>query len=149
MFISEEYDMDRRKARQIKFFVGMAVVILLLGLSMDSIGGFLNPLKFVSEVTAQPEQYMNRNVQVVGFIVEGTWQQTGSNDYEFDLTDGNATVNVEYTGEIPGTFKPGVGITVIGTLVSPDKVVANKLLAKCPSKYEQDIRSTLESKKAV
>ncbi len=141
--------MNRRKARQIKFVLGMAVVLLLVGLSLNSIGNFLNPLKFVSEVTAQPEQYLNRNVQVVVFIVEGTWQQTGPNDYAFELTDGNATVNVEYAGDIPGTFKPGVGITVIGTFVSPDRVVANKLLAKCPSKYEQDIRSTIESKKTV
>ncbi|MEE8358701.1 MAG: cytochrome c maturation protein CcmE, partial [Candidatus Hydrothermarchaeales archaeon] len=67
--------------------------------------------------------------------------------YTFRLTDGNATIDVEYTGDVPGTIKPDVGVTVIGTLVSPDKVVANKLLLKCPSKYEQDIRDTIESKK--
>lgn len=138
--------MDRKKAKQVKLIVGIAFIILLLGMSADAIGDFLNPLKFVSEVTAQPEEYLNRNVQVVGFIVEGTWQQVGPSSYKFKLTDGNATVDVEYTGDIPGTFKPGIGITVIGTLVTPDQVVANKLLAKCPSKYEQDIRSTIESK---
>lgn len=138
--------MPGKKGKQTKLLVGIVIVILLLVLSLDSIGSFLNPLKFVSEVTAQPEVYLNKNVQVVGFIVNGTWEETGPKEYAFRLTDGNATIDVEYKGDIPGTFKPGIGITVIGTLVTPDKVVANKLLAKCPSKYEQSIRDTLDSK---
>ncbi len=139
--------MDRKKAKQVKLIVGVSIIILLLAISANAIGDFLDPMKLVSEVTAQPEDYLNRNIQVVGFIVEGTWQKTGPNTYIFRLTDGNATIDVEYTGDVPGTIKPDVGVTVIGTLVSPDKVVANKLLLKCPSKYEQDIRDTLESKK--
>lgn len=139
--------MDRKKAKQVKLVVGVSIIILMLAISADAIGDFLDPLKLVSEVTAQPEDYLNRNIQVVGFIVEDTWQKTGPNTYIFRLTDGNATIDVEYTGDVPGTIKPDVGVTVIGTLVSPDKVVANKLLLKCPSKYEQDIRDTIESKK--
>jgi cytochrome c-type biogenesis protein CcmE len=136
--------LDRQEKKKIKLAAGIVIVVLLLLMSIDAIGNFLNPLKFVSEVTAQPEEYLNRNVQVVGVIVDGTWEQVGLNTYTFKLTDGNATVDVEYTGDIPGTFKPGVGITVIGSLVSPDKVVANKLLAKCPSKYEQTLKDAKE-----
>ncbi len=132
--------MDRQQKKKAKLAIGIAVVIILLLVSINSIGNFLNPLKFVSEVTAQPEEYMNRNVQMVGVIVEGTWQQVGGNTFTFQLTDGNDTVDVEYTGDVPGTFKPGVGITVIGNLVEPKKVVANKLLAKCPSKYEETLK---------
>jgi cytochrome c-type biogenesis protein CcmE len=137
---------NRAKSKKVKLFSGISLIIILLAMSVNAIGDFLNPLKFVSEVTAQPEEYINRNVQVVGFIEEGTWEQVGLSSYKFRLTDGNATVDVEFTGDIPGTFKPGVGITVIGTLVTPQKVVANRLLAKCPSKYEQSIKDTMESK---
>ncbi len=139
--------MDKKKAKQVKLIEGVSIIILLLAMSANAIGDFLDPMKLVSEVTAQPEDYLNRNIQVIGFIVEGTWQKTGPNTYIFRLTDGNATIDVEYTGDVPGTIKPDVGVTVIGTLVSPDKVVSNKLLLKCPSKYEQDIRDTIESKK--
>lgn len=132
--------LNRHEKKKVKLAIGILAVVLLLLFSIDSIGNFLNPLKFVSEVTAKPEEYLNRNVQVVGVIVEGTWEQVGPNSFIFKLTDGNATVDVEYIGDVPGTFKPGVGITVIGTLVSPDKVVANKLLAKCPSKYEETLK---------
>ncbi|RMF91788.1 MAG: cytochrome c maturation protein CcmE [Methanobacteriota archaeon] len=136
--------MDQKQKKKVKLAAGILIVVLLILASINSIGNFLNPLKFVSEVTAQPEQYLNRNVQVVGVIVEGTWQQTGPNTFTFQLTDGNDTVDVVYTGDVPGTFKPGVGITVIGTLVSEDKVVANKLLAKCPSKYEETLKDAQE-----
>jgi cytochrome c-type biogenesis protein CcmE len=131
--------LNRREKKRLKLTIGVIAVIILLFISVDSIGNFLNPLKFVSEVTAQPDEYLNRNVQVVGVIVEDTWEQVGPNTYHFKLTDGNATVDVEYTGDVPGTFKPGVGITVIGSLVTPDKVEAHKLLAKCPSKYEETL----------
>ncbi len=137
--------MDRLQKKKAKLAIGAVVILILLLVSMNSIGNFLNPLKFVSEVTAAPDEYLNRNVQVVGVIVDGTWEQTGLNTFEFQLTDGNATVNVVYTGDIPGTFKPGVGITVIGILTAPDKVEAHKLLAKCPSKYEE----TLQDAKAA
>ncbi len=139
--------MNRQKKKQVKLTLGILLVILLLFLSIDAIGNFLNPLKFVSEVTAQPEEYLNRNVQVVGVIVDGTWEQVGPNSYVFKLSDGNDTIDVEYTGDVPGTYNPGVGITVIGNLVSPDKVVANKLLAKCPSKYEQTLKDAKEQGK--
>lgn len=139
--------MNKKKAKQVKLIVGVSIIILMLAISANAIGDFLDPMKLVSEVTSRPEDYLNRNIQVIGFIVEDTWQKTGLNTYIFRLTDGNATIDVEYTGDVPGTIKPDVGVTVIGTLVSPDKVVANKLLLKCPSKYEQDIRDTIESKK--
>jgi len=132
--------LDAREKRKLKLVLGIVVVVALLLFSMNSIGQFLNPLKFVSEVTAQPEQYMHRNVQVVGVIVNNTWRQVGPNSYTFRLTDGNSTIDVEYTGDVPGTFKPGIGVTVIGTLVAPDKVMANKLLVKCPSKYEETLK---------
>ncbi|MEE8358540.1 MAG: cytochrome c maturation protein CcmE, partial [Candidatus Hydrothermarchaeales archaeon] len=118
--------MDRKKAKQVKLIVGVSIIILMLAISANAIGDFLDPMKLVSEVTSRPEDYLNRNIQVIGFIVEGTWQKTGPNTYTFRLTDGNATIDVEYTGDVPGTIKPDVGVTVIGTLVSPDKVVANK-----------------------
>lgn len=132
--------MNRQEKKKVKLAAGIVVIVLLLVMSINAIGDFLNPLKFVSEVTAQPEEYLNRNVQVVGVIEDGTWQHVGENTYTFTLSDGNGSVFVEYTGDIPGTFKPGVGITVIGTLTAPDKVEANKLLAKCPSKYEQTLK---------
>jgi cytochrome c-type biogenesis protein CcmE len=110
-------------------------------MSVRAIGDFLNPIKFVSEVTAQPEEYLNRNVQVAGLIVQESLQKGSEpNSYVFDLTDGNAMIKVEYSGSAPvPKVKPGVGVTVIGVLTSEDTLKSNKILLKCPSKYQEEL----------
>ncbi len=84
---------------------------------------------------------MNRNVQIAGLIIRETIQPGDApNSYTFKLTDGNATINVEYSGSDPvPELRPGVGVTVIGVLVSEDTIRSNKILRKCPSKYQQEL----------
>lgn len=130
--------------KKIKLLAGVIIIVLSLWMSVSAIGDFLNPIKFVSEVTAQPEQYLNRGVQIAGHIVPGSMQMVAPGPYKFKLTDYNATINVEYSGAPIQELKPGVGITVVGVLTSPDTIKSNKVLIKCPSKYEQ----SLEERKA-
>lgn len=127
--------------KKTKVAIGIAAVLLGLWMSVSAIEDFLNPIKFVSEVTAQPGDYLNRNVQVAGLIVEDSLQKGGEpNSYVFDLTDGNATIRVEYSGSDPvPKVKPGVGVTVIGVLTSADTLRSNKILIKCPSKYQEEL----------
>ncbi|MDP6459536.1 MAG: cytochrome c maturation protein CcmE [Candidatus Hydrothermarchaeota archaeon] len=127
--------------KKTKVAIGVAVVLLGLWMSVSAIGDFLNPIKFVSEVTAQPENYLNRNVQVAGLIVQESLQKRSEpNSYVFELTDGNATIKVEYSGSVPvPKVKPGVGVTVIGVLTSEDTLKSNKILLKCPSKYQEEL----------
>jgi cytochrome c-type biogenesis protein CcmE len=137
--------MDEMKARRVKVLLGVAIIGLSILIGVDAMENFLNPLKYVSEVTSEPEKYIGRNVQVVGWIVDGSWR-TGERpgSYLFELTDGEATIMVKYTGDPPGTLRPGVGITVIGVMTSEDTLTSNKLLIKCPSKYEQTLREAYE-----
>lgn len=133
--------MEKMKAKKVKVVFGVAVIALSIFLGVDAMENFLHPLKYVKEVTSEPGEYIGRNVQVVGWIVEGSWRSGDKPGlYFFELSDGEATITVEYTGEPPGTLKPGVGVTVIGVLESKDKLVSNKLLIKCPSKYEQTLK---------
>jgi cytochrome c-type biogenesis protein CcmE len=127
--------------KKTKVAIGIGIVLLGLWMSVSAIGDFLNPIKFVSEVTAQPGDYLNRNVQVAGLIVEDSLQKGGEpNSYVFDLTDGNATIRVEYSGSDPvPKVKPGVGVTVIGVFTSEDTLTSNKILIKCPSKYQEEL----------
>lgn len=126
--------------KKTKVAVGIAVVFLGLWMSVSSIESFLNPIKFVSEVTAKPGEYLNRNLQVAGLIVQDSLQKESDSSYAFDLTDGNATIRVKYTGSDPvPKVKPGVGVTVIGVLTSEDTLRSNKILIKCPSKYQEEL----------
>lgn len=126
--------------KKLKLLAGVIIVLLSLWMSVDAIGDFLNPIKFVSEVTAQPEPYLNRGVQIAGHIVPGSMQMVAPGYYKFKLTDYNATINVEYSGAPLPELKPGVGITVVGVLTSPDAIKSSKVLIKCPSKYEQTLQ---------
>jgi len=137
--------MDEMKARKVKVLVGVAVIGLSILIGVDAMEDFLNPLKYVNEVTGEPIKYMGRNVQVVGWIVDDSWRASETpGEYFFELTDGQATISVDYTGDPPGTLRPGVGITVIGVLTSEDTLTSNKLLIKCPSKYEQTLKEVCE-----
>ncbi|MFQ5815705.1 MAG: cytochrome c maturation protein CcmE [Candidatus Hydrothermarchaeaceae archaeon] len=137
--------MDEMKARRVKVLLGVVVIGLSILIGVDAMEDFLNPLKYVREVTSEPGKYVGRNVQVVGWIVDGSWR-TGEKPghYFFELSDGEATIKVDYTGDPPGTLKQGVGVTVIGVMTSEDTLTSNKLLIKCPSKYEQTLREAYE-----
>ncbi len=129
-----------KENKKIKILLGTAIIILSVWWSASAIEDFLNPLKYVSEVAAQPEVYLNRSVQVVGLIQQDSiLEENGV--VNFKLTDGNATMLVEYRGALP-QIKPEVGVTVIGTVVAKDKIRASNVLAKCPSKYQQTLSET-------
>jgi|GEM_PF-162649 len=133
--------------KKTKVIVGAAIVIIFLIFSFSAIGDFLNPLRLVSEVAAQPDEYLNRDIQVVGFVVEGTWKMVAPHQYVFKLGDGGAVLDVELFGDPPGTLKPNAKITVIGKLVSPTKVVSEQILIQCPSKYEATLDAGIEKEK--
>ncbi|MEK6977285.1 MAG: cytochrome c maturation protein CcmE [Candidatus Hydrothermarchaeota archaeon] len=140
--------MTGRRRKELKLLLAVAIIAVSLWFAAGATENFLNPIRYVSEVAAQPQDYMGRSVQVAGLIVEGSWVEVGPNAYSFLLTDGNATIKVEYAGPLPGTFKPGVGITAIGTMTGADTLRAEKLLAKCPSKYQQELGKVYEEERA-
>jgi cytochrome c-type biogenesis protein CcmE len=51
------------------------------------------------------------------------------------------SIPVEYTGFVPDTFREGSGVTVRGRLQGDGTFVANEVVAKCPSKYEEAARA--------
>lgn len=133
--------MDKKLEKKIKLAAGAAIIVLALLWSASAMESFLSPYKFVSEVAASPQDFIGRNAYILGIIEEGTLRREGST-YRFRLSDGNASLNVIYEGQLPSDLKKTVGITVIGTLVSEDTIKADNVLAKCPSKYEQTLKQS-------
>lgn len=130
--------MEKRKQKKVKLAIGISVILLSLYIGFGLMGDFISPIRGVSEVTAEPEQYLNRNIQVAGAVVPGSWIEDPSipNTYHFKLYESDEVIDVVYTGAVPANLRKDVGITAIGVLVSPTQLEANKLLTKCPSKYE-------------
>jgi cytochrome c-type biogenesis protein CcmE len=83
----------------------------------------------------KPSEYYGRQVQVTGIVKEGSVERVGAT-LTFILADNRSSIEVTYFGVYPSGFQEGNEVVVIGTL--QDSVLqAEKVLVKCPSKYEE------------
>ncbi len=92
----------------------------------------------VDEVLAEPEAWYGKNLQVHGYVVEGsrTWKPD-TLEVRFQVENNGAVINAEYTGVVPDTFQDGSEVVISGQLGPHGfSVKPNGVMAKCPSKYE-------------
>ncbi len=130
-----------------RYIAGAAVVLVFLGIALSTAmsESFVNPYRSVSDVVSGGQSYEGRQVQVQGYVVKESVEWAPRN-LNFTLTDGRASIDVVYYGVIPATFPLGeeleqstrIDVVAIG-VVKNGRVYANKLLVKCPSKYEAKI----------
>ncbi len=75
-------------------------------------------------------------IRLGGTVAPGsvTWDPAAGR-LEFRVTDGARQVAVAYRGVVPDTFKPGAEVVVEGRFDGA-RFVAERLFAKCPSKFE-------------
>jgi len=114
--------------------VAAALVIIAAVLAYESISSDICPYLRVSEVTTEDAQ-VGEKVKILGTAtnVSTGWDEEG---YDFELTDGNATIAVTYTGSLAESIDEGQEVGAIGVLDAPDHVTAKKLEIKCAAKYE-------------
>ena len=120
-------------------FLAICCVLIIVGLAsflilksfQDNLLYYLTP----SEVAAgkAPE---DREFRVGGLVVVGSfYREEGSLTSEFTLTDGVATVSVNYKGILPDLFREGQGIIARGMFNNTRVFVASEVLAKHDEKY--------------
>lgn len=56
-------------------------------------------------------------------------------DVTFDVTDGRATIPVEYAGVLPALFREGQGVVALGALTQAGIFSASEVLAKHDERY--------------
>ena len=95
---------------------------------------FVDPYLSVDDVVENPENYMDRTIQVKGEYVNGSLSQTLDN-VTLILAGENHTITVLLVGEVPDLID-GQEIVAIGTLESGSLIRATEILTSCPSKYE-------------
>jgi cytochrome c-type biogenesis protein CcmE len=94
--------------------------------------------KRVDEVMVSPEQWYGKNLQLHGYVVEGSHLvNPKALQHKFSIRTGAHTVNASFTGVVPDTFKDGSEVVLNGRL-GPEgfHVAPGGVMAKCPSKYE-------------
>ncbi len=94
--------------------------------------------KHVDEVMQQPDAWYGKNLQLHGFVVEGSHLiKPGTLEHRFAVRTGAHVVQASYTGVVPDTFKDGSEVVLTGRLAAEGFHVApGGVMAKCPSKYE-------------
>ena len=105
----------------------------------------------VGELRASQEvsqSHIGQRLRVVGFVgkepvrrvVEGSTPSgggAGSTQY-FSVHDKDKIIAVEYRDMLPDTFKAGSPVQVDGVYYADGKLRADKVLTKCPSKYQAE-----------
>jgi cytochrome c-type biogenesis protein CcmE len=134
---SLQLDSGPSPKRRAKFVAGGAVIALVLVLLVvwamsraDAMAYYMTTSELVTKgATAQGEK-----VDVNGKVIDGSIQEDGLKT-SFRITDGRADVLVTTTVEPPDAFRSGADVVAHGTF---DGLVftADKIVAKCPSKFE-------------
>jgi cytochrome c-type biogenesis protein CcmE len=93
--------------------------------------------KYVDEVTANPDAWTGKKLQVHGYVVPGSiGRKRERQEYRFDIQRNGQTIRAFYTGAPPDTFKDDAEVVLTGTLTA-EGFMATDMTAKCPSKYEE------------
>ena len=117
------------------YVVGSILLLAFIGFSLSSFKQTLTPY-----VSYEEARTANRMVQVAGALEKGSsaYQEKNQSLY-FTLKDPKTHENlrVRYKGVKPGNFEDAISVVAIGRFdTAAQEFEANKLLVKCPSKYQ-------------
>ena len=117
------------------YIVGSVLLLAFAAFSLSSFKEALTPY-----VDYEQARTGNRMVQVAGALAKGSYSyETERGSLLFTLKDPKKgdTMRVRYQGVKPGNFEDAISIVAIGHYDPGVKEFqANKLLVKCPSKYQ-------------
>jgi cytochrome c-type biogenesis protein CcmE len=111
-------------------FVALAVATILIGFAMkDGINFFKSPTQVV-EVTPNP----NEVFRIGRLVEEGTLLRGVGETISFNVTDGNESVSVKFTGLLPDLFEENQGTVATGKYID-GIFYASEILAKHDETY--------------
>lgn len=127
--------MARKKIKIAFAFTIVAGLLIWLTLSgfKDSMQYFID----VKEMKAMGDAAYDQGLRVKGYLVPGSLETSpNSLEVNFIIEEGGHEMAVHYANELPDTFKDGAEVLVEGKYTREGYFDAQKLMAKCPSKYE-------------
>ena len=138
---------EKRMARKKNTGIYIAALLLFLGgVGYLAYSGFSeNSVYFlnVSEAkAATPDKLVA--ARLFGTVAEeGIEKHRGAPGVSFRLEDkdnASQTIEVNYSGAVPDTFKAGAEVIVEGGMSPEGRFKAKTLMTKCPSKYQKENR---------
>ena len=127
--------MNKRSRRKV------LVLAVVFGVATASVLGLTafeeNLLYFYSPTQVKTgEAPQAHSFRVGGVVVDGSVKRApDSLTVQFDVTDNEESMTVEYTGILPDLFREGQGIVAMGGFNSDGRFVADEVLAKHDENY--------------
>ena len=109
--------------------LGIAAALVLFALK-DSIVFFNSPTDVVEKHVAPGSR-----IRLGGLVKPGTLVRGDNLLVRFEVTDGNKSVPVSYTGILPDLFREGQGVVTEGSLDGAGHFKADSVLAKHDENY--------------
>jgi cytochrome c-type biogenesis protein CcmE len=117
------------------YVIGAVLLVLFAGFAFTSFNQALTPYVSYTEARAA-----DRPVQVSGELFQQTSAYDPSREalmFTLEDPESGETLKVRYHGPKPANFDEAISIVAIGNYNrGEDTLVAEKLLVKCPSKYQ-------------
>jgi cytochrome c-type biogenesis protein CcmE len=73
--------------------------------------------------------------RMLGTVGEDVERVDGGREVRFTAAQDGATIPVDYRGQLPDIFRPGIQVVVEGRVQADGVFHARTLLAKCPSRF--------------
>ena len=109
--------------------LGLAAALVLFALK-DSIVFFNSPTDVVEKRIAPGSR-----IRLGGLVKQGSLTRGDNLTVRFEVTDGNKSVPVSYTGILPDLFREGQGVVTEGALDARGPFKADSVLAKHDETY--------------
>lgn len=130
--------MIKLKKRKVKILIISSVTLSIFGyLIYTGVRDTMTYFLTVPEVLAKPLKSPEEVVRVSGNVYSDSvkWDAKDLRLY-FKMGDGKASLNVDYRGVVPDSFKPGREVIIEGVYRGEGKFIATTIMPKCASKYE-------------
>ncbi|MDH3831223.1 MAG: cytochrome c maturation protein CcmE [Gammaproteobacteria bacterium] len=125
----------KRKKRMTLIGLMLVGVAIAAGFALQAFNENLMFFYTPSEVAAG-EAPAGRMIRVGGLVTDGSVKrQSDGLTVQFDVTDNDKTITVQYTGILPDLFREGQGIVAHGRLQQDQLFVAEEVLAKHDENY--------------
>ncbi len=130
---------QRSRSGAVKYFAGGIIILAVLAYvtfsSFQSNAVYYYTLK---EFGAQQGKLVGQNVRINGPLDLSSIQNDQKTlELKFNLKDGDTVLPVVYHGVAPDTLKTGESVVAEGHLDKSGVFLADSILVKCPSKYEE------------
>lgn len=127
-----------KKRRRLKPILISIIIVSVIGyLIYTGLRDTMTYYLTVSEVLAKSSEIQNQTIRVGGNVSPDSVQWDPKDlRLLFKIEDDKSSLNVDYRGVVPDSFKPGREVVVEGTYKSNGQFMATTIMPKCASKYE-------------